>query len=327
MKVQRCLSCGARYDVEQLDLGAVFECRRCGKPVTVGEGDEKGPPPGVSWGLFVAGLVMVGSAFLLANPSFGVNAQAWPWELFRTSESLLLKCTFVLWTALGIWAVITSLLPGARGRSVVIVAIGAFLLMLCSASTEAGFTITDEQPLPWMMGIIALAAGLELVRRGRSGVAARSLAFIGGLAILWFHARGFQPYAGSNTDICQLEILSRDLISLVGGELLDVRPEYKWEILAKYWAIVAACLVGWVMALGWKNRLFALIGLLLLYVGLLLPGFVSGGRAMSDAFSWRLLADTVTAQGAAVLVTHGLALWLLGMFAVADLVGPREETA
>jgi hypothetical protein len=229
---------------------------------------------------------------------------------------------FVLWTVTAVWALVTALIPRLRARSLVTAVLGGFLLLLATTAPEVGFAIDERTPLPWMIAIIALSAGLDLASRGHASLSARALALIGGLGLVWYHAKAFP--AGETGS--QLDILVGDAIRLFQGGLGDVREGY-YAMLGGYWCFLIAALIGVLMALGLRKRIVSLIGFLLVLIGLLVPSFVALGQELGEGVTFDTARTIVLNRASVALVGNGVALWLLGVYATSDLVRSREAVA
>src|SRR5262245_58225140 len=94
MQVERCPSCGARYNVSRLRAGATFSCRRCTAKVLVGSAVAAAPaaaapprprPPAVRvtglW-LAAAGLLTLLASLTIVNGSIGEQGLRAPWDAF-----------------------------------------------------------------------------------------------------------------------------------------------------------------------------------------------------------------------------------------------------
>ncbi len=194
MQVERCPSCGARYNVSRLRSGTAFACRRCGAKVRVGGGASPEAPARVGGvGLVVAGLLMVAALFLYANPSFGVKAARWPWEHWSTSGSLARQTDIVLWVLVAALGLAVGLGAAGRRAAGVLLALALFLAVRCY-SQSAAFRI-DKLRLSWMLAATFLGAGAALVapRRGEGGAPARALLACGALGIVAIYAAYVAP--------------------------------------------------------------------------------------------------------------------------------------
>jgi hypothetical protein len=308
MRVQPCPGCGAKYNATGLEDGASFRCRRCEATVVVGgSGDRsRGTAPGLAF----AGLLMLGATFLYANPRFGERPR-WPWEEFAMQENWLPRVAFIAWAASGLWALVAAFVPAARVRSLVAVGLASALALLCTTG-EAGFRI-DTMRLPQLLATIALGAGFVLRRDSRPLPAARWLVLGGGLALLAWPALHF--VAGG--DITELRALADRLGAAISSSADQpaLPAAVLWDTLLPILLALLAAVVGVVAGLGLESRTVNAIGLLFLVAAILLPtiaGIVGDFESLSRAHEVRRLA-------LGVLVAHGLALWTLGIFAVADL--------
>jgi hypothetical protein len=317
MKIQPCPSCGARYNVARLGIGAQFHCRRCDTTVVVGTAAEE--QSGLAPGLAVTGFLMVATAFLYANPSFGQRAR-WPWEEFDAQSSPLVKVTFFLWFLTGLWALFTALAPMRQLRAAACALFSALLLTAC-VSRHAGFTVTIPT-LAQMLAMIVLASGFMVARTEAHRRVGRLLAFAGGALLIVWHAVVFDDETG----YAYLELLVRDGLAAIGGETDELsaaaeRQGNVWGYLVPTWTVLVSALMGVLTGLGVSGRLWCWIGFGVLAAGLCIP--VVSAAVQSETGD----AHAFSALALHLLVAHGLALWLLGTFTVVDLVRAREVTA
>ncbi|MFV1958803.1 MAG: hypothetical protein ACC662_05250 [Planctomycetota bacterium] len=320
MKVQCCPSCSARYRVERLEPGDTFECRRCQALVTV-EGAEPTGRGYVSLGLLTAGLLVLAGLLLEANPSFG-HIAAWPWEHVQAAVPLASKGHLVLWALLGLWALLTALLPAMRSRSVLTLALASFALLIASESTLYGLQLDEARPFLFVLAASALAAGLALLLRRRGGLATTALLLGGGLVLLGLQASGFEI-----PQMSRLAALEHSVRSAILGTLPAEMstPDRVWGGYAAEAAVLLAALLGLVAALGLRARWLAMVAGLLLLAGMLLPAAAGIGMELQSGFTWPRLGQALVDGADQALVESGVALWLVLALAAADLVRTRGD--
>jgi len=320
MNVQRCPSCGARYRVERLDPGDTFECRRCQAVVTV-EGTEPAGRGFVSLGLLTAGLLVLAGLLLEVNPSFG-HVAAWPWEHMQAAVPLAIRGNLVLWTVLGLWALLTALCPAMRRRSTLTLALGTLALLLASANAQYGLQLDEARPFLFVLAAAALAAGLTLVFRRRGGLATTALLLGGALVLFGLQATGFEIPQMSR--IAGLEHSIRNAIQGTLPAEMNT-PDRVWGGYAAEAAVLLAALLGLITALGLRTRWLAVAAGLLLLAGMLLPAAAYTGMALQGGFTWPRLGRALLGGADHALVQSGVALWLVLALAAADLVRTRGD--
>jgi hypothetical protein len=209
MQVERCPSCGARYNVSRLRPGAVFACRRCTARVRVGgDVEASSAPPRVGGpGLVIAGALAIGVPFLLANPGAGVSADRWPWEVVLDGDDASLCVTLGAWAVAGGLAIATGLARGGRTLLLLLAPLVAFLLARFSSFGAPG---ADAARVAWA----ALAAGGAVhlaTRRDDRSAPARAMLACGALGLLASFAGdpasgGFFPdlWARANTFVTEV---------------------------------------------------------------------------------------------------------------------------
>jgi hypothetical protein len=319
MRVQVCPSCGARYNVAQLDDGMTFQCKRCPARVTVGSTAGAGRRT-TSAALSIAGLLLIGALFLKSNPEFG-ETQDWPWETFQRSASWLRKITVLAWAAAGVWAFFSGLVPAGRTRGSVALVLTAALAVLCTN----GFAGLDVQNLrlPQLLGVIALGAGLLLLGRSAPSRTGWVLALLGGAALVLWHVTLFPP----GEDRATVAILWDDLVTMIRGgsgptPYSNPDPGYEWKILIPEWLGIAAGVMGILAAFGVRWRAWCVTAFLVLLVSLVLPTAVAFAKS-ADA----LTHTVVTSRVLEALVADAVALFVLGTLAIVDLTRAAENTA
>lgn len=317
MKVIRCPSCSARYNADRLPSGAVFDCNRCGATVTV----PSGAPASVS--LVIGGLLVLGALFCWSAPSMEA-ALVLPWEEFLGTAECDPRAGMVLWALLGLWALLTALVPGFASRSTVTLGLGGLALVLAAAATGGGFPILAPRLLPWLVGTIALGAGAVLMVRGIRGTATTALLAGGGLLLLGWYALAFLGEEPSG-----LELIVADVRALLAGSLEDDKGtvSYLAGTLGQHGAVLLAALGGLIAALGLRAHGFGLLLVVLLAYAFLVPGAMRLGEFFQDGFQWASLGTDGLRILGRVLVADGVALWALLVWAAADLGAAREVTS
>ncbi len=318
MKVQRCPSCRAGYSVERLEPGATFECRRCHATIEVA--NASAGDTSISIGLLVAGILMLLALFLYANPRFGVE-RSWPWEYFSRAGSLEVQVRLVVWALLGLWGVLTALIPSFDHRSLLTLGLGTLGLILATATDPAGLGIDLPRSLPWMAGATVMAAGFALVLHERFGLATRLLLLAGGLVFVWLAVGRF---TADTADVIRLE---DDVAQLLGGTLPAPQsgPIYLWGTLAPQIATLLAGVLALLIGMGVRARPLAWIGGVVLMAAMLLPAATSMGNSLEgQAFSLGVLGIALLDGLQSALLQGGVALWLIASLATADLVRTAE---
>lgn len=313
MKVQRCHACGARYNADRLEVGTVFDCNRCGAAVSV-----EGTSP-VSVALLLAGFLVLAAVFLW-SPTARTSGLLKPWEEFEGTRNLLSAAGTGLWALLGLWAVVTAMIPGARARSVITVALGALALVLATTEAGGGFPIVVSRSLLWMLGVVALGAGFLLVGRGYRGVAPTALLLGGGLWILLGYTLGFS--SDGQPLIQQVHAAVTQMLddpNATTGQLL--------ELAGTHAALLLAAGGGLLVGLGLRARLLATAFGILLVIAMLLPGAIRIGDGFDGEFAWGRFAQDFARGAGMVLVRDGVALWAILSYAAVDLVRARGGTA
>lgn len=315
MKVQSCPSCGARYRVERLEAGAVFLCSRCRAQVQVGA--ETPPPQPVAPGLIVSGLLVLVGLLLYANPKFGFGESRWPWELLLDGTTLATKATIVVWALAGAWALIGALGIAARSRSVLTLALAGVLVLVCTWGGSKELEV--DVPLCALLGLVGLGGGLLLVLDPETRPFGRTLAFAGGLVLVWWFVFAFDA-PGARPHVSQM---LRDVGGLFGGQ---VEPVDATHDLLPNWALLLAGVVGVFVGMGAGSRGAAWTGVGLVLVALLMPPVADLVGDLGEDVPGGTVGYLAAKHGTAALVTSGLALWLLASTAVADLVRNRKES-
>jgi hypothetical protein len=313
MKVQPCPACGARYNTTRLEDGASFQCRRCGADVVVGRSDarDRGSP-----GLALAGLLMVAATFLYANPKFGY-APRWPWEEMRSQTAWAERVTLIAWAFAGVWALLASLTPARRVRATVSIALASLLLFL-TTSRSAGFRLDALSSLQGVAAVL-LGAGLLLAWEEPTRAVGRALAFSGGLLLVAIPALRFPDGA-----VSEIESLANRLWATVAsGDRAAPKGAELWEDLFPAWLLLTAGAMGILAGIGVTGRGWTIAGFCVLGAGILLPTL----STLVGDFEAVTRRDEARNLAFAGIVGSGLALWMLGTFAVVDLSRDRREAS
>ena len=279
---------------------------------------EPGPirDPDSAPGLAVAGLLMLLAIVLMSNPFFGAKEKLWPWEiLVQSIASLRVKTIFAAWVLTGFWCILLSLTGPRRVRALGAVVLWAFLLIE-STGGMAGFTI-EVFNFNNMLGMTTLGAGLWLARGASTRSLGRLLAGAGGLLLVWAMASGF-PYAESAAGggDSQIELYLQEMSSLLRtGHVASTEPNHLWWTVLPQTVILVSAACGVLAALGLTKRLFLTIAFYLLLAGLVMPTIVGIVLLLSKHGGAQDVVEQLTMN----LVGHGLLLYLLGVFALADL--------
>lgn len=315
MKVQSCPSCGARYRVERLEEGAVFLCGRCQAQVRVGA--EAPPPRPFAVGPLVSGLLVLLGLLLYANPEFGFGRSRWPWELLLEDAVPATRVAVALWALAGAWAFVSALGVVPRSRSLLTLALAGVLALVCTGHGVAEPRV--DLPLHALVGLVALGSGLFLVLDPATSPHGRTLAFAGGLLLVWWFVFNFD----AATARPHLSGMLRDVGGLFGGEI-DA-SEATGNLLPS-WALVLGAVTGLLVGMGAGARGAAWTGVGLILVALLMPPTANLVHALGKDEPWSTAGGLAAEHGTAALISSGLALWLLASTAVSDLVRNRKET-
>ena len=328
MRVERCPSCGARYNVSRLATGAPFSCRRCGAVVVVGaqEGATRGPRTRL-------GLVVLAVLGLAATVLRGLQpAGAWSGPdgdgvlLDLPLEALVALATAALACALAGWL-------GLRARPALAcaAATAAFWVVARALGPEPGpLTIHGADPAGFL-GLVLVAAGALLLagphREGRS--IARAWALVGaGLVTAGLAGSTTGPEAPSRLAAAAGDVAAfwRDVVWRGGTPADGASPwarEIPWtaQASAALLTVLAAALAfGRVRGL---SRFLARSGFLLLVIAAVTPPL---------AAAWAQRDELLGAEGALRtlgLVTHaawdaGIVPALLAILVLGACAGERD---
>lgn len=269
--------------------------------------------------LLVSGTLALAALFLYANPSFGADERAWPWEVFQSADPQQ-ATSLALWALAGLWALVSSLGIAPRGRSLLTVALTGALLLLWGEARSGSFDpAVASLPLYIVLAMIALGAGLVLLgHTARTGLA-RALAFGGGIALIWHFAFDFSGEA------VLLQTMVDDVGAWIRGDSGGAAGV--WNRLLPDWALVVAGLLGVLVGLGAGGRALTWSGVILLVVVFAMPTVADlVGRMAGDDF-WDEGGVHLATAGRDILARGGLAFWLLGTYGLADLAWNRRATA
>ncbi|MGE0192406.1 MAG: hypothetical protein AB7T63_10235 [Planctomycetota bacterium] len=277
------------------------------------------PPRGASPLLFVAGVVLLGSLFLLANTYGNAPFDGWPWEAFRPDGPPLRWGVAALWALTGLVALVTSLLPSFGARASILAVLGAGFVAALALVPSSPFAVAAH--VGQLLALAVLAAGLLRSGEADSGGPARAAAACGAVLFL-LHVALF----ASTTELGPVAGLDRvrsDLMHLAdeGVGLEDaLRVGASGTVPIAVSALLLAAFLGLLAGLGLRAKWLGRIGWLLAVLGLLWPAI---SEPLVEA---RLDGATLEAAGRRMLVAHGGALFLLASALVADLL-PRRRAA
>jgi hypothetical protein len=278
------------------------------------------PARQTSAALIVAGVLMIAAGFLLANPYRGATDTRWPWQILAQSWGERGSLNWTLWFLAALLAIVLGSLPLRRFRAPVLFSLAMLLTINCCAR-NAGLAIT-QVTLGWFAGLSLLMAGFLLGAQGRAPTAARSLASLGGLLVLWTLASSFGSVDEGPLE-SHLVVLVRDSITRLGqGTVPGARPNYDIDL----WSHAAIILASLVAVLGWlglRGSLVAVSGLLLVLVYFLVPTFDKLGQQVGSGLDTRTVFFTLSE----VLIHTGLALGVFTAAAAADLTRLESEDA
>ncbi len=278
--------------------------------------------PATSPALAVTGFLMVLVLFLIANriPGLDPRLPAWPWEVFVAGgHPLAPRVLVLLWGLTGAILMIGAF--SARWRLRAGFALGAAALLLVECTQGSAGLTSEVYNFNQLFPMVLLGGGLLLARRPGRERAGRALGVLGGAGLLLALAAGF-----TESGVSLLGAVFYDIRMLLDGTPLpDQHPYYHHYTTVPRALVTLAAVAGPLACLLVPHRHVLLGCALVLGVGLLLP-FEARIYALSQT------AVGVTAGGAVqatifILVDHGLALWLLGTFAIADWREPEAEPA
>jgi hypothetical protein len=281
-------------------------------------GERPAPVTRFSVGLLVAGTLSLAGVFLSANPRYGFAHAVWPWELLTQSPFYALRATVALLAVAGAWALVSALGIAPRSRGVIGLALGAVLVLVCTSETAMEMRVSSHVvQFHTLVVMIAAAAGLEIARRGGKGATMRALAFVGGLALVWWTLHRVDG------ERVLLARMTEDLWAAVRGELTDREPTFTWHVLVPLWASFLAGVFAVLAAMRVAPRVFGWTGLALLVVVFLAPPVRDFVVLVRETSFGELTGAQWAGFGGRAIVTSGLAVWLLGTFAAADATWNR----
>jgi hypothetical protein len=234
--------------------------------------------PGIAWVLFSAGVLMLVSAFLRANPWVGAGRSLWPWELMLESTNRLVTVNWSLWLLGGALALVWGWRGGTRRGAPVLATLALVLLFTCHAGT-AGLQVRF-QGLPWLSGTVMLMAGLLMGARAQATSTSRLLAGLGALMVVWALAASFK-YAPEGVTRSDLHQLLRDIASRVTEGTVEQFDLHRDDALWAYGSVLVGCLLGLLHALGVRSLLVAGFGVVAVLLSFMIPAFSGLGRALA----------------------------------------------
>jgi hypothetical protein len=263
--------------------------------------------------LVVSGVLMIIAGLLLANPYRGATDTRWPWEILFSSEApARARANWSIWFLFALGAIVMGAMPVRRLRAPVLLT-GALILAVTCCARDAGLAIT-QVTLGWFAGVSLLMAGFLLQAQGYLPSAARSLASLGAVFVLWTLASSFGS-GEAGVPEAHLKVIVRDSLTRVAhGTVPDARPNYDIDLWSYSAVIVASviALAGWV---GARGTLVGISGFLLVLVYFLVPTFDKLGVLFAASSGAEALSLTLSDA----LIHTGLALGLFSALAVADL--------
>ena len=272
----------------------------------------RGNPP-----LLLAGFLMLAALFALANPWNGVEDRVWPWELFGSGDTPLRTQVLAgLWALTALLAGLLSLGGPARLRALALLCLTS-VLVLASAQeaeeTERGvFALaSDAQAWKWILAAGLLGAGLWL---GRTPLVSRGLPLVGGLLVVWMFVCTYeQAHDGSAST--QLGLFIREW-RLLATEPADIGG--RWPIFAAQNVLLLASLFAFGVSVGVRWKAVTLVLFCLLALALATLGLAPYWERPSGVEAPPLYAEALRG-----LMRSGWFLWLVGVFALVDLMRTR----
>ena len=276
------------------------------------------PPVGASRWLLLGGLFMLLVPFLRGNPLTGGEGEPWPWEIFQQGDAVQAQTGFVLWVLVGLVALLFSFSQRAGLRRRVLIGLGAALLVVV-ASRQGGFDLTQRSGRDLFL-LMLLGGGLAGSWRAQGPSWGRWVAGVAGLALLvQAHVFPDPDYTG----ICLAQGLFEDVRTWFdqgAGAVRHASNNHLAVHVVPNACLLLASLLAVLVALGASSVWVVRIALLLVLVGVFMPGItqlVDGWQA-SDDFGW----PETTAGLVHLFVAWGGALWLVGAGVVRDAL-PR----
>ena len=271
--------------------------------------------------LLVTGSLMILAVFALANPWLGARSEDWPWKAFfgqdvaQQSGGLRTMATTGLWLLTALWAVLLALRGPIRLRALGLCTFTALLTLVCAQG--GGPFPLEGMELTALLPVVLLGSGLWLARSRWTRGTGQFLAGAGGLLIAWVLSSGS---AGRPlVHLGSYQILLQDLHQ--NWQSGAAPPVLFWHSFLPQSLVLLCAAFGLLVALGISMRRTTTVFFFLLLAGVWMPG-------IARAFSGVGPDGSIVESGslATLLGTLGLAdslLWLLSVFAVADLVRSR----
>ena len=316
IRVERCPSCGAPYNVTRLDAGARFTCRRCQAVVHVAVDPPVTSSPS-------RGALAAAAALLLC----ALATRALPWPPPLDADVVLLGAT-----------ALAGVLLLVRPSPSAFVVTGGLLLLLFLRAEGPESSVALGAPEPGIaLARIALGAGCFALasRRAGSRGAARTLVFGGALGLLASQAT---TAAVASDAVAEVATRARAVatwwtdVVWSGGDQPPGTSPWSREIP---WALAGvAALLGTLAALlpgrraGPVSRFLARVGFASLLLGLLVPSLYDAWGRRDDLLGvegWR----TARSTAADLLLRQGFATWFAGAVLVAHAAwahGARPAT-
>jgi hypothetical protein len=277
------------------------------------------PPRETSPAMVVSGVLMIVAGLLLANPYRGATDTRWPWEILLAPEApWRARMNWSIWFLAAVGAIVMGAMRMRRMRAPTLFTCALVLGVMCCAG-DAGLAIRQVS-MPWFAGLALLMAGFLLQAQGHFPSAARSLASLGAVFVLWTLASSFGAVDGGQPE-SHLKVLVRDSATrLAQGTVPGARPNYDIDLWSHAAIIIASvtALLGWV---GLRGTLAGISGFLLVLVYFLVPTFDKLGQQFAAAQGGEAVSLTLSDA----LIHTGLALGLFSASAIADVVRREGE--
>jgi hypothetical protein len=284
---------------------------------------ELAAPPArtTSLALLVAGALMLVAGLLLANPYAGATDMRWPWQILaQEGTHHRVRMNWSFWFLGALIALGFGWTRFRAWRAPVLLGFALVLTINCSAG-NAGLAIT-QIALPWFVGLCLLMAGFLLEAQGHRRGAARALASLGGILVLWNLASSFSAATEGPTG-SYLEVLIRDAFTRLGqGTVPGARPNYDIDLWS-YAAVIVAAVIGLLGWFGLRGPLVGITGFLLVLVHYLVPTFDRLGHHFATGPQTQAVFFTLSEA----LIHTGLALGIFVAAVVADVARLESEDA